>query len=426
MTAISFKIFGINEFAARFISALLGVCTILLVYIIGFRISNSHKIGFLSGFIILTTQQFLDLSRKCQLDISFAFFISLSILFFILAIQKSEKFYILLGISTGLAILTKGLPAISIIGIVFFFFILNKDFNFFISSKPYIFLFSMTLILCIWLIPLVSMGEFKNFLNSYFKGQIWVSFAGVEGVKDMNFFEKIQSYLWYIIVLAKKYWPWFPLLILSFYVSLKKLKEKKLLLIIILWIFIMFVGFSLAATKYYRHLAPLYPAFAIFIGVIFGEMIPEKIFKIILNFSLIFLFVMLFATSIFPLYFGKISAPDKTEIKEISPCIKLLTKKAQRISVFKMNYWDAVANFAFYVDRPIKSHETEESFASSLKKGKVYGYLKKEEYEKLSTEFKKKFLPAYETEKYFLITNIRNYRILRKRIFPIFISLFPQ
>jgi 4-amino-4-deoxy-L-arabinose transferase-like glycosyltransferase len=86
MTAISFKLFGISEFGARFISAFLGILTIMVTYLIGYRVSNSHKIGFLSGFVLLTTQPFLDLGRKCQLDVPLAFFITLSILFFILAI----------------------------------------------------------------------------------------------------------------------------------------------------------------------------------------------------------------------------------------------------------------------------------------------------------------------------------------------------
>jgi len=421
MTALSYKTFGVNEFAARFISALLGVCTILLVYMIGYRVSGSHKIGFLSSFVLLTTQPFLDLSRKCQLDVPLAFFITLSIFFFILAIQKSEKYFILMGLSTGLAVLTKGLPAISILGIVFLFFIFNKDFKFFISAKFFIFLLFFILTLCIWIIPLIHTGEFKNFLNNYFIGQIWTNLVGSENVKDINFFGKIQDYFWYITFLAKRYWPWFPFLVFSCYLGLKKLKENKLLLIFVLWILIFLIGFSLGNTKFYRYLAPVYPAFALLIGITIGERISEKIFKVFLNFSLILLLVMLLATSIFPLYFGKISAPNKTEIKKISPYIRLLTKNDGYISVYRMNYWAAVADFAFYVDRPIIKYDTEDSFSLSLKKGDVYGYIKEEEYNNLSKKFKNKYLPLIKTESFFLITNIKNYRTLKQKIFPIFI-----
>lgn len=420
MTAISFKIFGVNEFGARFISALLGVFTILLVYLIGCRLGHSHKIGFLSGFVLLTTQPFLDLSRKCQLDVPLAFFITLSIFLFILALQKNAKYYILLGLTTGLAFLTKGLPAISILVILFSLFILTKEFKFFISARFFILLSFLILTLCVWVIPLIYVGEFKNFLNNYFIGQIWTNFI-VENTKSVNFLEKVQNYLWYIIILAKRYWPWFPALLLSLYFALKKLRGKKLSLILILWIFVMLLGFSLGDTKFYRYLAPIYPAFAILIGVELGERISEKVFKIILYFSILLLIIMLFATSIFPLYFGKINAPDKTEIKKISPYIQSLTTKNEYISVYGTNYWGAVADFAFYVDRPISNYDTENALALSLKKGQAYGYIKREEYDNLSEEFRKNYLPLAATENFLLITNIQDYERLKERIFPVFI-----
>jgi 4-amino-4-deoxy-L-arabinose transferase-like glycosyltransferase len=418
MTALSFKIFGVTEFGARFVSAFLGVFTILLVYLIGYRISNSYKMGFLSGLVLLTTQPFLDTSRKCQLDVPFAFFITISILFFVLAIQKNGKYYILLGISAGLAFLTKGLPAASIIGIVFLFFILKKDFKFFISAKPFIFLSFIGLTLCIWLIPLIQAGEFKNFLNTYFIGQIWDKFVGADSANGLNLFGKIHGFFWYIITLARLYWPWLPFLIVSFYFGFKQLKSRKILLIFILWILIMLFGFGLAETKYYRYLVPLYPAFAIFIGVVLGAKVSEKLFRRIVYFSLILLLILLFATSIFPLYFGKINAPDKTELKKITPYIKSLTEDKEHISVYRMSYWGTVADFAFYVDRPINKYDTEDTFALSLAEGSHYGYIRKEEYKNLSEEFKKNYLPVVETENFYLITNIRNFRVLIKSIFP--------
>jgi 4-amino-4-deoxy-L-arabinose transferase-like glycosyltransferase len=421
MTAISFKLFGISEFTARFVSALLGIFTILLVYLIGYRVSNSYKIGFLSGLVLLTTQPFLDLSRKCQLDVPFAFFITLSVLFFILAIQKNGKYYIFLGISTGLAILTKGLPAVSIIGIVFLFFVFKKDFKFFISAKPFIFLSFIALTLCIWLIPLIYTGEFKNFLNAYFVGQIWDKFVGADSANGINLFGKIYGFFWYIFTIAKLYWPWFPFLLLSFYFGFKKLKDRKIILIFILWMLIMLFGFSLAEAKYYRYLAPIYPAFAIFIGVVLGEKVSEKLFRRIVYFSLILLLILLFATSIFPLHFGKIGAPDKTELKKITPYIKSLTDDKEHISVYRMSYWGTVADFAFYVDRPINKYDKENSFALSLAEESRYGYIRKEEYKNLSEGFKKNFLPFVETESYFLITSTKNYKILMERIIPVFI-----
>lgn len=421
MTAISYKIFGINEFAARFISALLGVFTILTVYLIGFRISKSHRIGFLSSFVLLTTQQFLDLSRKCQLDVPQAFFVTLSVLFFVLAIQKNEKYYILMGISTGLAFLTKGVPALSLFGIVILFFILTKKFKFFIRPGFYLYLLFFILTLCIWIIPLIQFGEFKNFFDNYFKGQVLFRFIHAQSARDVSFIGKIKDYTWYIYVLLKNYWPWVPFLILSCYLGIKEWKKNRMLLIFIVWIFIMLFAFSLAGTKYYRYLALLYPGFAVLIGVVLGERIPEKVFRGIKIFSMIFLLVILFATSIFPLYFGKINAPNKTEIKKISPYIQLLTQKTEPISVYRLPYSGTSASFAFYVDRSIVSTSEENGLALSLEEENSLGYIKKKDYESLSEEFKKNFLPLVETENFLLITHAQNYYELQKKLVPVFI-----
>ncbi|MFP4082864.1 MAG: ArnT family glycosyltransferase [Candidatus Aminicenantes bacterium] len=421
MTALSFKIFGVNEFAARFISALLGVGTVLLVYMMGLRVSRSYRIGFLSGFVLLFTQPFLDLSRKCQLDVPLAFFITLSMFTFVLAIQKNEKYYILTGLFTGLAVLTKGLPAFSILGIIFLYFLLKGDFKFFIRPPFYILLLLVILTLCIWIIPLISVGKFKNFISGYFVGQIWTNLSGTESAGKVNFWATIQDYFWYITILAKRYWPWFPFLLLSIYFGFKRLRVKKILLVFMLWIFILIFSFSLGETKFYRYLAPVYPASAVLIGVVLGEKISEKVFKAVLNFSLIFLLTVLVATSIFPLYFGRINAPDKTEIKKFSPYIKQITKKDQFISVYRMNYWGAVADFAFYVDRPVKDYHTEESFSLSMHRDTSFGYIKKQDYEALSKEFKKSYLPVAATENFLLITPVQNIKSLQQRMFPVFI-----
>jgi hypothetical protein len=43
-----------------------------------------------------------------------------------------------------------------------------------------------------------------------------------------------------------------------------------------------------------------------------------------------------------------------------------------------------------------------EGFALPLEKGNVYGYIKKEEYNNLSEEFRKNYFPIVETENFYL------------------------
>ncbi len=186
----------------------------------------------------------------------------------------------------------------------------------------------------------------------------------------------------------------------------------------LLWILVFLAFFSVSVLKFYRYLAPLYPAFSLLIGVMLGDRIKDKAFRILVNASLAILFIVLLATSLFPLYFGKINAPDKTEIKKMAPYIRSLTQNGEPISIYKLSYWGAVADFAFYVDRPIRNYDTEDAFLGSLQAGEHYGYLKKADYRALPQEFQAQFLPLFETKSFFLITNLENHKSQVKKAPP--------
>jgi hypothetical protein len=168
-------------------------------------------------------------------------------------------------------------------------------------------------------------------------------------------------------------------------------------------------------------LGPVYPSFALLIGIVVGEKVGKKLFKRLFNFSCIFLIILLYATSIFPLYFGKINSPDKSELKKLTPYIQALTEHNDQIAVFRMNYWGVVADFAFYVDRPIRVFEKEKDFAFSLSQENSYGYIKKEDYSNLSDQFKMKYLPIIETKNFFFITNGQNLSQFKNKAFPFII-----
>ena len=131
MQVLSMKIFGINEFAARFPNALCGVVSLLLLYRIGKRIIDptfgliwvmAYAGSILPGFYF----------RSGIIDPWFNLFIFCSIYFFFEAHSKHyEKhiYSILSGAFIGLAILTKGPVAFVLFGITIFFFLFFQIFT---------------------------------------------------------------------------------------------------------------------------------------------------------------------------------------------------------------------------------------------------------------------------------------------------------
>lgn len=117
LQVISMKIFGINEFAARFPNAIAGIIVLLSLYAIGKK-HYSHKIGILWALSFGTSIAPHFYFKTGLIDPIFNFFIFLSIYFFtFLFIEPSSKwkYSIFSGIFAGLAVMTKGPVALIII-----------------------------------------------------------------------------------------------------------------------------------------------------------------------------------------------------------------------------------------------------------------------------------------------------------------------
>jgi 4-amino-4-deoxy-L-arabinose transferase-like glycosyltransferase len=339
-----------------------------------------------------------------------------------LAVEKRKSFFIPTGIAAGLATLTKGLPALGILGVIGLYFLLKRDFKFFFSLRLLALLAAFILTLGLWLGPLILAGRFEEFVRAYFGGQIWGVLTGTSAARKGMFSGGLKDYFWYLGALVQRYWPWLPILAVSVYLALKKRKEQPFGTVVLLWIAVFLAFFSLATLKFFRYMAPLYPAFALLIGLTLGDRLKDVTFRKLVHASAGLLAVLLIAVSLFPLYFGKINAPDKTEIKKLAPYIRLLVGENEPVSVYRLNYWTTMADFAFYVDRPIRNLDKDEEFFISLKQGGRYGYLKKSDYAKWAPEDRERFPPLFATENFYLITNAenRNTQLSKVLPFPIF------
>jgi 4-amino-4-deoxy-L-arabinose transferase len=117
--AASMAIFGVNEIAARLPSILLTTLGIWLIFVIG-KYFFDRKTGFLAAFFFAINGLILELAAgrmpTDHIDIFFLFFVELAVFFTILFLRKQNTiFNILAGISIGLAILSKWLPALIVL-----------------------------------------------------------------------------------------------------------------------------------------------------------------------------------------------------------------------------------------------------------------------------------------------------------------------
>ena len=126
---LSTSLLGDNEFANRLPSALAGLITVLMTFLLGTRLFDVRA-GFLSGLVLATGFFLSQISRWMMLDSLFTLFFLLSLFFFYQGYASGEQRrfrYLLAGGFIGLGVLTKGPIAYLAIPIILILGVLEKD-----------------------------------------------------------------------------------------------------------------------------------------------------------------------------------------------------------------------------------------------------------------------------------------------------------
>jgi 4-amino-4-deoxy-L-arabinose transferase-like glycosyltransferase len=129
MQVLSMKIFGINEFAARFPNAIGGIVTLLALYNIGKQLYNK-RFGIL--WVLVYAGSFLPFFyfKSGIIDPWFNFFIFLGVYYILKYLHDPKtKFSILSALFIGLSILTKGPVGFLIFAIAFGIYLITKKFR---------------------------------------------------------------------------------------------------------------------------------------------------------------------------------------------------------------------------------------------------------------------------------------------------------
>ncbi len=164
MQVLSMKIFGINEFAARFPDAMCGILSLLLIFNIG-RKFQDENFGLIWVLVYVGSLLPFFYFKSGIIDPWFNFFIFLSIYLFILAVNLVSKKYlyvILSAASLGLAVMTKGPVAILIFAITVGVYWIIRKFRLHVSFLQLV-IFAVVLIIVggFWFILQILNGHFN-------------------------------------------------------------------------------------------------------------------------------------------------------------------------------------------------------------------------------------------------------------------------
>jgi len=160
MQALSMKVFGVGEFAARFPNAMMGIITLLTLFHCGLK-SENGRFGLLwAGFYLISFFPFVYFKTGI-IDPWFNYFIFLGIYFFSrYADEEKTSQAALSGLFTGLAVLTKGPVGLLIFGLTFTVWLVVRKFRLqFRWADVLVYLLALALAGGAWFIVLAATGH---------------------------------------------------------------------------------------------------------------------------------------------------------------------------------------------------------------------------------------------------------------------------
>ena len=261
MMAGSIAIFGNDEDAIRIPSIIISLLGIFMTFLIGRELFND-RVGLVAAFLFAINGLLVELAAGIgssdHVETMFIVMVEVAIYFSILSVRRERalKWVVLTGLFTGLAFLSKWFPAFLVFPVWFVGYILSDKFNWKkLFAYGLVLLFSTSIVILPWILNVNSYGDtilervllaFGNSIQGharpiyYYFHEILITFGE----------------LVYIPIIFGVYWA-------------IKGQRKQSLWLILAWIFIPLIIFTLGATKRYTYILISAPAFFIIIAYLF-------------------------------------------------------------------------------------------------------------------------------------------------------------
>ncbi len=276
LMSLAYQVFGVTNFASRIWTTGFGALSLVFAYYLGKKL-YSRPVGFMSALVLGTFVTYWVFARYAMLDVPLTCFVLASFYFFVLSEEKQSSFRnaVLSGVFFGLALMTKQSAALLIPLIIFVYLVATR------RSLRFLFTKGFTLF---WAVGLLLFSPWMIYMAARFGSQFWQSyFIYADLARSTTSIETHlgTNYLFYFSYLAThENWVWLVLLPLAAGLCAFKAftKRSKQDMLVFLWMAIVLLVFSLAQTRIYWYIMPVFPAFALAIASLLYQL-AEKIIQ---------------------------------------------------------------------------------------------------------------------------------------------------
>lgn len=307
--SLSFHAFGVNLFAARFVSAVSGILSVILIWKLAKELYDSIIIGLMSSLFLSISVFHVWYSRLAMQEALLTLLIIAVILAYYMAIKyENDLFFLLGGLSIGLAINTKQNGAIAFI-IVIFFLLIKSEYRYVFKKKAF------------WLSLVVAAVIHSPFLYWAFTHNFDIYRS--PGRVDIDLTRLFSAWEIYLRIIYLASWTqdflgWPMLVFTLLFIPILLFRRKKDDILLIIWIAVTLVSFWPAVRFYPRYLFPAIPCIYIATSRVVTTLFEEvKNFRIkrqkeiMQSLIMIFVLIIIIDTSVF--LFGTLTQPSKEE-----------------------------------------------------------------------------------------------------------------
>lgn len=272
-TALSEKIFGLNEWAVRAVPALFALWGVLITYGAARRLFD-RETGLLSALVLGTSLLWFGLGHFPILDMAVSVLMARALFAFIIGVQEPAAsavtsplcarrlYFYKLYVSMALATLAKGFIGFLVTGAVMFLWLLI--FNQWKRLRP-LYLPSGALLFLLIAAPWHVLAALRNptWLHRYIFFEHWLRYTTSAA-------SRVQPWHFFIWIVIAGLIPWTGFLWPAVRDALRggwaKRKENAVAGFLVIWAAFIFLFFSASGSKLMPYILPIFPALAVLIG----------------------------------------------------------------------------------------------------------------------------------------------------------------
>ena len=274
IVAASYNIFGVSELSERLPIALGGLVLVATAFGLG-KLLGSVNAGLLAAIVLATAPRFLMFSRRIIIDVHLAMFAGLTLLCFALAEahpHRRKLYLVMMYLAAAFGVLTKGPVAVVLPGSVFLlYFVLEHRLTEIRRMLVPVGVVIGVVVVLPWYV-LVYQQHGWEYIRSFIVDENLLRYTQTVGGGGRGPF-------FYLSVMLDFLFPWSLFVPFALWIGARRARpwgdshtvpqgsvEHRITLLLVLWVAVFVLFFSLSSTKQDLYILPVVPALAALIG----------------------------------------------------------------------------------------------------------------------------------------------------------------